>query len=1431
MSYSGWYQGFLGTAWEQQPLLLADVNGDQRADIIGFGIPDTGVVVALSTSTSFSRDNWAQNFDGFQDATIWDGSSFRMAGDMNGDGLMDLAGFNTTTGTNVALSTGKGFLTLNNWSTDFGENGDWGGNENPILLNDFNQDGLADVIGFNDDGVTIGISAGTGFANVIGPILSDFDNNNYDNNDPRVASDINGDGLPDIVGFNDSGVQAVLNTGPRPDLIDTIQNGLKEKIAIVYESLSDPNVYSHSSGDALSHFQSGSTTVNSPNTANILPYDTRQVLGGQRYVVSAYEHSFTSKLSPDASYVYSYALQYKNAQINLDGRGWQGFETASHLNNTTGSEQVLTYNLDFPLTGSLKTIQHFCGPNPPGSDPKAAAGDTLSSITHNYQSVVTATGASGSGDKNIYLVHKDTTIKSYYFYNDYKYSTATSNSYDDFGNIVLVSDFGYVSRLGSNVTETDDLYTLLEYYPSDLSQNWTFGKLEYKKQSSQAATATIGSFQKGIDQNLDYYVFDTKSNLLSHAKWDDLNNEFLAYNYGYDTFGNRIFSVYPGGDTTKIYFETAYNTFPETKVSPRNEQGDSLVIRWGYDPRFGHQVAKLDPNGNVSIKEFDDFGRIIQTQVSIPANPAGIKSDENALNEKVTGSAAADFKGAQVVTVSKHTYAQNSLGNYQQDSVLQSWPIGTSAPDFRWHKAYFDGMHRQIHSVNQGELAADSIFKDVRYNANNGKAAESLPYHAGSTPLWTSYTYDIYNRKIAEIHPLAPDGTKSSTTTFSYGKVSDYQIGGVSAPCDTMARTIASGSPNAYTETSFFRYVNAKSKIVGINVPGYPQNSMAHTLFKYDLLGRRIGVMAPGSLPDTVLYDATGRLYYASNPSRGAETHFFDPNTGLITKTVNTRTTSFYMHDNLNRIIAKKFIVNTNPSDTLIQQYTWDDTTPGNNGLGQISQVTISENSRDTYTAAFTYNKFQQVFQKTVTIDSESYTTAQVLNPMSQISTYIYPDKSELFYDYHLGFLKGIRLFDKTLPVADTVTYANYSEFDPFGNPQSAIYANGVSTTFSYAPTGQLLRQAIANQDSTFYNKKLDWNELYKVAATTDSTSLVPEIFNDTLLYDHLRLAQVKQDQSQKSQTFKYDFKGNYSPDPANKIAVFNNYQLTSLTSTDNDTSWTMTYDQLGNMSAWNEKISSTAYTRAFSYNQNNRLDTINYNNSPELSFSYDYKGQRTIKSDLVNQLKWTYVDPAYQVIGSGVSNKMISGPFGLVASVTRSSASPPLLPGVPQKGILFFHQDHLNSVVLTTDSLGKHQSKIKYAAYGKITQMSGPDNFIPKFTGKELDYGQDPAFSLYYSNARYYSPEFGRFITADNQLGGKFTDQDAFNRYAYALNDPLNHIDPSGHSAGTVAADVGMVFLDALEVIGGIALTILTDGAAAEILALEVPNLLNRVP
>ncbi|MFT9078180.1 RHS repeat-associated core domain-containing protein [Ethanoligenens sp.] len=76
-------------------------------------------------------------------------------------------------------------------------------------------------------------------------------------------------------------------------------------------------------------------------------------------------------------------------------------------------------------------------------------------------------------------------------------------------------------------------------------------------------------------------------------------------------------------------------------------------------------------------------------------------------------------------------------------------------------------------------------------------------------------------------------------------------------------------------------------------------------------------------------------------------------------------------------------------------------------------------------------------------------------------------------------------------------------------------------------------------------------------------------------------------------------------------------------------------------------------------------------------------------------------------------------------------------------------------------------------------------------------EYRYDNETGLYLLQSRYYDPNVGRFINADDtdQLDANKDHVLQQNLFAYCLNNPINHADPSGNwilDAIFLAVDVG---------------------------------------
>ena len=199
---------------------LADLTGDGRADLVGFG--DAGVWVALNDGSGhFGEMRFVlQEYGVAQGWTV--STRPRLVADLSGDGRADLMGFRED-GLLVARGDGAGGfgapeLLLPFFGAATGHVA-WDPFLHPRLAADLTSNGGADILGFSDDGAWVLVFDTDG---PLGPqlVVHDFGAEQAWRPDIhlRVAADLTGDGRADIVGFGDAGVYVSRNlgTGPRP---------------------------------------------------------------------------------------------------------------------------------------------------------------------------------------------------------------------------------------------------------------------------------------------------------------------------------------------------------------------------------------------------------------------------------------------------------------------------------------------------------------------------------------------------------------------------------------------------------------------------------------------------------------------------------------------------------------------------------------------------------------------------------------------------------------------------------------------------------------------------------------------------------------------------------------------------------------------------------------------------------------------------------------------------------------------------------------------------------------------------------------------------------------------------------------------------------------------------------------------------------------
>jgi RHS repeat-associated protein len=157
-------------------------------------------------------------------------------------------------------------------------------------------------------------------------------------------------------------------------------------------------------------------------------------------------------------------------------------------------------------------------------------------------------------------------------------------------------------------------------------------------------------------------------------------------------------------------------------------------------------------------------------------------------------------------------------------------------------------------------------------------------------------------------------------------------------------------------------------------------------------------------------------------------------------------------------------------------------------------------------------------------------------------------------------------------------------------------------------------------------------------------------------------------------------------------------------------------------------------------------------------SFGYRQDGIRTSKT--VNGATTSYLldgDSVLKETTSGVATDVLQGP-GVDAVLKRGSR--------------WLTPDGLGSTATLTDSAGAIQQRYYYQPFGQGMPQPSPGDPQPfQFAGREND-----GTGLYYCRARYYQPDWGRFLSEDPAGFSA-----GVNPYSYCMNNPVNATDPDG--------------------------------------------------
>lgn len=626
--------------------------------------------------------------------------------------------------------------------------------------------------------------------------------------------------------------------------------------------------------------------------------------------------------------------------------------------------------------------------------------------------------------------------------------------------------------------------------------------------------------------------------------------------------------------------------------------------------------------------------------------------------------------------------------------------------------------------------------------------------------LYTDNIYDTNGRtsKISYPYKISPDSWK----IYSYD---DYdrvtQVSYASAKRDSY-------SYNGLTTTtvsdgiSTKRTYNAKGDLLSI------EDASGNVKYKYRPDGQLESVVAPGNVTTSFEYDVLGRQIKLVDPSAGTRTFSYDAGGNLNSETDAAGKVTRSTYDAYNRLIKSECV------GELTTDYSY-------NSDGKLASCLSNNGTRKNYV----YDELLRLgSEKTIGIDGKWLQKDYTYNG-DNISSIDYSVQSGRVatenYVYSSGNLSEIKLNNST------------SIWKLTAENSRGLISDYTTGALNRSQTYDTDDRAISMTSTVNGTKIQDLSfafsgETGNMSSRTDIKQNKPENF----AYDNLnRLTSFA------GQNMVYDIKGNITDitsvgqlkyDPSRPYAVEAVIPAGSRIPLRNQT---IVYNGLQRPAS----ISENDYTASFAYNDDG--DRV----------------KMVLKKGESDKLIRYYIDNTYELdqTPSTTKEKLYVGGDAYSAPVVlvKNDAS--------NWNIYYICRDNLGSITQITDASGNMIQELSYDAWGNLrnpatheiyTTGQEPELFLGRgYTGHE----HLAVFGLINMNARLYDPVLGRFLSPDPYIQMPGFGQN-FNRYSYALNNPLCYVDQNGKFFWTVvlvAAAIGAVVnvathWDAIKAAGG---------------------------
>ncbi len=655
-----------------------------------------------------------------------------------------------------------------------------------------------------------------------------------------------------------------------------------------------------------------------------------------------------------------------------------------------------------------------------------------------------------------------------------------------------------------------------------------------------------------------------------------------------------------------------------------------------------------------------------------------------------------------IISVKAHQWA-NGNGPSGAEYYIYTETSGES-PVWTWH----DILGREMRTESYGLDESTKICVDTEYDSKGRLYRTSEPYFSGDSPTWAvTNSYDDYNR-------ITSQQTTMGTVTTSYEGLETT----ITSPDGTRTTTV-NAAGETVTSTVNGKSVSYTYHSSGLTKTATPEGGIALSM-EYDLQGNRTELVDPDAGTITSLYNGFGELVWEKQDIHDADDQITTNYTYLP-----------------NGLLSS---INRNGETT---NYTYD-------ANYRIESIAIANQHSQT----FGYDSFDRVTSMSENIQGDVFNTSTTYDDFGRVKEETYPSGFYITNTYSgYGYLTEIKDDDgNSIWKAEAANAFGQLTQTSYGNSQSKIFGfnskhqpisivagNAINHTYAFNDEGNLLyrQDNLTNQKEEFFydtQNRLEYWDLYKSGALARS---------DTIQFDGMGNITKKSDIG-----FSMNYNDTNHPHAISSIS--GNPQNIP------DETQSITYTDFKKIATIKEGTDSLNIVYGV---DDQRRKTTFTNNGTTVLTRY-YLGNYEVEVDNVgNQRKLHY----------------ISGGNGIAAIHVIEDTG---------DTTYFTHTDYLGSLTSLTDANGTLVEKYAYGPWGirrnptdwELTDSRASLIFDRGYTGHEhLD-----NFGLINMNGRVYDPLLASFLSPDPYVQAP-SNWVNYNRYGYALNNPLLYNDPDG--------------------------------------------------